>query len=206
MNHTRFPKEDHLPDWARRDNKDTKGDRVYNTPATYVSSAIEWISNLQCQHHQDHRLHTTTNSSVYFQITFFGLFFSSRHCQESCKYRTVWKGVCVLLSLWLIDRSVTEGLHPPRITRVHSSFQIERPETEFTETSVSCFSQRRQPRIAKCVSRTQYGVLRHRQETSAENRRCIAYSVETFCFLKVLSDLGELWPPTLKKQHQVQIF
>ena len=28
MNHTRFPKEDHLPYWARRDNKVTKGDRV----------------------------------------------------------------------------------------------------------------------------------------------------------------------------------
>jgi len=28
VNHTRFPKEDHLPDWARRDNKVTKGDRV----------------------------------------------------------------------------------------------------------------------------------------------------------------------------------
>jgi hypothetical protein len=28
MNHTRFPKEDHLPDWARRDNKVTKDDRV----------------------------------------------------------------------------------------------------------------------------------------------------------------------------------
>jgi len=28
VNHTRFPKEDHLPDWARRDNKDTKGDRA----------------------------------------------------------------------------------------------------------------------------------------------------------------------------------
>ena len=27
-NHTRFTKEDHLPDWARRDNKVTKGDRV----------------------------------------------------------------------------------------------------------------------------------------------------------------------------------
>ena len=26
MNHTRFPKEDHLTDWARRDNKVTKGD------------------------------------------------------------------------------------------------------------------------------------------------------------------------------------
>jgi len=28
MNHTRFPKEIHLPNWARRDNKVTKGDRV----------------------------------------------------------------------------------------------------------------------------------------------------------------------------------
>ena len=28
MNHTHFPKEDHLPYWARRDNKFTKGDRV----------------------------------------------------------------------------------------------------------------------------------------------------------------------------------
>ena len=28
VKHTRFPKEDHLPDWARRDNKVTKGDRV----------------------------------------------------------------------------------------------------------------------------------------------------------------------------------
>ena len=28
VNHTRFPKEDHLPEWARRNNKVTKGDRV----------------------------------------------------------------------------------------------------------------------------------------------------------------------------------
>ena len=28
MNHSRLPKEDRLPDWARRDNKVTKGDRV----------------------------------------------------------------------------------------------------------------------------------------------------------------------------------
>ena len=28
MNHTRFPKEDHLQDWALRDNKVKKGDRV----------------------------------------------------------------------------------------------------------------------------------------------------------------------------------
>ena len=28
MNHTCFPKEDHLPDWERRDNKVTKGNRA----------------------------------------------------------------------------------------------------------------------------------------------------------------------------------
>jgi len=28
VNHTRFPKEDHLPDWARRNNQVKKGDRV----------------------------------------------------------------------------------------------------------------------------------------------------------------------------------
>ena len=28
MNHTRLPKEDHLPDWARRDNQVKKGDDV----------------------------------------------------------------------------------------------------------------------------------------------------------------------------------
>jgi len=28
VNHTRFPKEDHLRDWVRRVNKVTKGDRV----------------------------------------------------------------------------------------------------------------------------------------------------------------------------------
>jgi len=28
VNHTSFPKEDHLPDGARRDDKVTKGDRV----------------------------------------------------------------------------------------------------------------------------------------------------------------------------------
>ena len=46
MNHTRFPKEDHLPDWARRDNKVTKGDRVnisqhfHEQPTTGTSTAI----------------------------------------------------------------------------------------------------------------------------------------------------------------------
>jgi hypothetical protein len=28
VNHIRFPEEDHLPDWAHRDNKVTKGERA----------------------------------------------------------------------------------------------------------------------------------------------------------------------------------
>ena len=34
MKHTRFPKEDHLLDWARQDNKVTKGDRVDSVTLT----------------------------------------------------------------------------------------------------------------------------------------------------------------------------
>jgi len=36
MNHTRFPREDHLPDSARRDNKVTKGDRVESPCAVFA--------------------------------------------------------------------------------------------------------------------------------------------------------------------------
>ena len=46
MNHTRFPKEDHLPDWARRDNKDTKGDRVEYPDDGHLR--IETCGNIQC--------------------------------------------------------------------------------------------------------------------------------------------------------------
>ena len=38
VNHTRFPKEKHLPYWARRGNKDKKGDRVEYI-ACFVSSS-----------------------------------------------------------------------------------------------------------------------------------------------------------------------
>jgi len=34
VNHTRFAKEDHLPDWAGRDNKVMKGDRAYMCPSS----------------------------------------------------------------------------------------------------------------------------------------------------------------------------
>ena len=46
MNHTRFPEEDHLPDWARRDNKVTKGDRV---EGVWFSDSSLW--SLQGFHH-----------------------------------------------------------------------------------------------------------------------------------------------------------
>ena len=35
VNHTRFPKEDHLPDWARRDYQVKKGDRVHPLPVFF---------------------------------------------------------------------------------------------------------------------------------------------------------------------------
>jgi len=40
VNHTRFPKEDHLPYWARRDIKVTKGDRVEDKYETL--RAVKW--------------------------------------------------------------------------------------------------------------------------------------------------------------------
>jgi len=48
VNHTRFPKEDHLPDWARRDNKVTKGDRVEvdNAPG-YPAHVHDFHSNVK---------------------------------------------------------------------------------------------------------------------------------------------------------------
>ena len=44
MNHTRFPKEDHLPDWARRDNEVTKGERADGIVKVYYSQLMhKWI-------------------------------------------------------------------------------------------------------------------------------------------------------------------
>ena len=42
MNHTRFPKEDHLPYWARRDNKVTKGDRAYYEDELRYKELVGW--------------------------------------------------------------------------------------------------------------------------------------------------------------------
>ena len=38
VNHTHFPKEDHLPYWARRDNQVKKGDRVQ-----FVGVILFWM-------------------------------------------------------------------------------------------------------------------------------------------------------------------
>ena len=44
MNPTRLPKEEHLPDWARRDNKVTKADRVeYDRVAGTPCSSLEGL-------------------------------------------------------------------------------------------------------------------------------------------------------------------
>ena len=58
MNHTCFPKKDHLPDWARPDNKVTKNDRVELSPPhnteqldknyTYVSKQDHTWPTLEC--------------------------------------------------------------------------------------------------------------------------------------------------------------
>jgi len=40
VNHTRFPKDDHLPDWARQDNKVTKGDRVEKMKQEMFNGAL----------------------------------------------------------------------------------------------------------------------------------------------------------------------
>jgi hypothetical protein len=44
LNHTRFLKEDHLPDWVCRDKHGNKGDRVEYTecPKTYVTN-FSWL-------------------------------------------------------------------------------------------------------------------------------------------------------------------
>ena len=44
MIHTRFPKEDHLPEWARRDNQVKKGDRVDYLRTCIISrSSIKYV-------------------------------------------------------------------------------------------------------------------------------------------------------------------
>ena len=41
VNHTRFPKEKHLPYWARRGNKDKKGDRVEARQRHFLSGNLK---------------------------------------------------------------------------------------------------------------------------------------------------------------------
>ena len=51
MNHTRFPKEDHLPDWARRNSKVTKDDRVqqFTEVGNYENKKMADLGNSQLQ-------------------------------------------------------------------------------------------------------------------------------------------------------------
>jgi len=46
VNHTSFPKEDHLPDWARRNNKVTKGDRAKKVEGFFVKMVQTKIKTL----------------------------------------------------------------------------------------------------------------------------------------------------------------
>ena len=43
MNHSSFPKEDHLPNCARRDNKVTKGDRVGDTTSGVLQDTTSGV-------------------------------------------------------------------------------------------------------------------------------------------------------------------
>jgi len=68
VNHTRFPKEDHLPNWERRDNKVTKGDRVQWTTETYAypTYTTRRVENV-CVMSFSHRYHTNFYFASYFQ-------------------------------------------------------------------------------------------------------------------------------------------
>jgi hypothetical protein len=42
VNHSRFPKEDHLPDWVSRDKHGNKGDRVEDVTFSFMSETHEY--------------------------------------------------------------------------------------------------------------------------------------------------------------------
>ena len=52
VNHARFPKEDHLPDWARRDYQVKKGDRVHpsHTRVFSLLTLHHLVQNLSTKH------------------------------------------------------------------------------------------------------------------------------------------------------------
>ena len=64
MNHTRFSKEDHLPDCARRDNKVTKGDRV-DTCNKSVGTSLSKTSIPLCHEHGGSMLLEKLETHVY---------------------------------------------------------------------------------------------------------------------------------------------
>jgi len=59
VNHTHFPKEDHLPEWARRDNQVKKSDRVEHVDKF---SEIAYCQDMWTVHLQN----TLTRVTVFF--------------------------------------------------------------------------------------------------------------------------------------------
>jgi len=51
VNHTCFPKEDHLPDWVYQDKHGKNGDRVYCIPMPSPTDDDDWVYHmfLQCK-------------------------------------------------------------------------------------------------------------------------------------------------------------
>ena len=61
MNHSRFPKEDQLPDWARREKQGKNGDRVeggiilfFRKFGTYPPNSMEYIISGNCNNYNVH--------------------------------------------------------------------------------------------------------------------------------------------------------
>jgi len=63
LNHTRFPKEDHVPDWAWRDKQGKKGDCVdYVQIGTWVYNVVRLQIRLSCSPTCQNLLNMLTNS------------------------------------------------------------------------------------------------------------------------------------------------
>jgi len=88
LNHIRFPKEDHLPDWARLDNKVTKGDRVERDMILY------FCEQCACKAHGLNRWGvfgqpTITSECVSSGILLYRLVSTQWRTQEFCSTHSV---------------------------------------------------------------------------------------------------------------------
>ena len=102
MNHTRLTKEDILPNWARRDNKVTKGDRV-EVVAMETQKCVSFVLLL-----------------IYLQI-------STTKQDSHCTYNVILR--CVLVTTVSVQKQCVTYSHsvfvalvvqPPKFTRVWS--------------------------------------------------------------------------------------